>query len=156
MFLLSVGDPYKYHQDVTNAAWKGKSAGGCGNHPETYANNPRFQFKADSDCQMLIELKGPKEFQIGFDVICVIANDAKSPYYFKRKSSGSYRSGFVVKAFELTAGTYDVVPSTFHPGQHHGEAVSFFPMTQIIPHQVSALQNVNLFSPWFTKKNIQQ
>lgn len=65
---------------------------------------------------MLIELKGPKEFQIGFDVICVIANDSKSPKYFKRKGSGSYRSGFVVSTFDLAAGTYDVVPSTFHPG----------------------------------------
>ena len=137
LFLLSIGDPYKYHQDVTNAAWKGKSAGGCGNHPETYANNPRFQFKADSDCQMLIELKGPKEFQIGFDVICVIANDPKSPYYFKRKSSGSYRSGFVVKTFELAAGTYDVVPSTFHPGQ---QSPFFMSYRSSIPFKVSRLQ----------------
>ena len=112
-------------------------AGGCGNHKDTYANNPRFQFRADSDCQMLIELKGPKEFQIGFDVICTGADDAKSPKYFKRKGSGSYRSGFVVMAFELTGGTYDVVPSTFYPGQQS----SFFMKFQAtIPFKVSRLQ----------------
>ena len=86
---------------------------------------------------MLIELKGPKQFQIGFDVICVIANDSKSPYYFKRKSSGSYRSGFVVKAFELAAGTYDVVPSTFHPGQ---ESPFFISFRSSISFKVSRLQ----------------
>ncbi len=135
--LKRIGDPFKYKQEVTNAAWKGKSAGGCANNQATYANNPRFQFKAEFDCQLLVELKAPKEFQIGFDVICVVANDAKSTYYFKRKSSGSYRSGFVVTTMDLAAGTYDIVPSTFYPGQ---EAAFFLTVKSNISFKLARLQ----------------
>lgn len=44
-------------------AWKGKSAGGCGNYPETTVFNPTYQLKIDNeraDNQILIELRGPK------------------------------------------------------------------------------------------------
>ena len=43
--------------------WKGKSAGGCGNYPETACNNPVYQLRLDSktaDNHVLIELRGPK------------------------------------------------------------------------------------------------
>ena len=43
--------------------WKGVTAGGCGNYPETYKNNPLYQFSIDnssSDNYILIELLGPK------------------------------------------------------------------------------------------------
>ena len=135
--LRRIGDPYKYKQEITNASWRGQLAGGCSNNPSTYPNNPRFQFKADSDCQILVELKAPKEFQIGFDILCVIATDPKSPRYFKRKSSGSYRPGFVVLPLDLTAGTYDIVPSTFKPGQ---ESAFFLNVRSNIPIKVSRLQ----------------
>ena len=78
-----------------------------------------------------------KEFQIGFDVVCVIANDPKSPRYFKMKQSGSYRSGFVVNTLDITAGTYDIVPSTFFPGQ---EAAFLMTVRCTIPIKISRLQ----------------
>lgn len=72
--------------------WKGASAGGCGNHPATYPNNPCFQIKLESNHNnntVLIDLKGPKQYQIGFDVQCVITND--TGVNFEKKSSGPYR-----------------------------------------------------------------
>ena len=131
-----IGDPYKYEQKVT-CAWKGSLAGGCANNVGTYMNNPRFQFKVDSECGILVELRGPKEYQIGFDIICVVAGDSKNSRYFKKKNSGPYRSGFVIMTTELTAGTYDVVPSTFYPGQ---EAAFFMTVRCTVPTKVSRLK----------------
>ena len=131
-----IGDPYKHEQKLTSA-WKGALAGGCANNAATYMNNPRFQFKVDSDCGILVELRGPKEYQIGFDVICVVAGDVNSPKYFKKKNSGPYRSGFVISEISLTAGTYDLVPSTFYPGQ---EAAFFMTVRCTLPIKLSRLK----------------
>ena len=135
--LKRIGDPFKYEHKVTNGKWLGQSAGGCMNNRNTYGHNPRYQFKADSDCTIFIELKAPKEYQIGFDVICVVANDPKSPLYFKMKQSGPYRSGFVVNTIDVTAGTYDIVPSTFYPGQ---EAAFLMRIRSTIPVKLSKIQ----------------
>ena len=44
------------------------------------------------------------------------ASDA--PGYFRRKSSGAYRSGFVVLALEsVPRGLYNITPTTYMPGQ---------------------------------------
>ena len=64
-----------------------------------------------------MQLKGPKQYQLGFDLITVSASDTGSQHYFKKKSSGLYRSGFVVVGMEAVAGTYDLVPSTYLPNQ---------------------------------------
>ena len=135
--LKKIGDPFKYQQEITNGCWKGKTAGGCANNKDTYSNNPRYQFTADSDCAVLVELKAPKEFQIGFDIVCVVAGDTKSPRYFKMKQSGLYRSGFVVMTVELTAGTYDVVPSTYYPGK---ESSFFMTVRSTVPIKLSRIQ----------------
>ena len=55
--------------------------------------------------------------QLGFDILTVSAGDRTSEHYFAKKSSGLYRSGFVVLTVEAVAGNYEVVPSTFSPGQ---------------------------------------
>ena len=65
---------------------------------------------------MLLELKGPKDYQLGFEIKTVVANDTSSPLYFRTKPCMLYRSGFYVSTMEMLAGTYDVVPSTFKPG----------------------------------------
>jgi calpain-7 len=49
--------------DQVTGEWKGKSAGGCGNYPDTVVNNPTYQMKLDSktaDNCVLVELRGPK------------------------------------------------------------------------------------------------
>lgn len=116
--LKRIHDPYKSKQEITGS-WKGKSAGGCGNYRDTYQHNPRYQFGVQHETQMLIELKGPKQYQIGFDLVCVFINsDLKSsPKYFKMRPSGAYRTGYVMMVVELLPGTYDIVPTTFRPGQ---------------------------------------
>ena len=118
-FLLKrIQDPYKSKQEITGC-WKEKTAGGCGNYRDTYPNNPRYQFAIERETQLLIELKGPKQYQIGFDLVCVyISSDYKSsPKYFKVKPSGPYRTGYVMMTAELLPGTYDIVPTTYRPGQ---------------------------------------
>lgn len=134
--LRPIGDPYKYKREVTGQ-WKGANAGGCGNNRDTYQNNPRFQFTVDSDSHVLVEMKGPKEFNIGFDIACVIAGDKESPRYFKSKQSGAYRTGFVVLPMEVTAGTYDIVPTTFKPGQ---EGPFFLTVKSSSPFKLGKLQ----------------
>ncbi len=76
--LGKIGDPYKYKREITDGAWKGKTAGGCANNRDTYQNNPRYQFSTETDCQILVELKAAKQLQIGFDTVCVVATDPKS------------------------------------------------------------------------------
>jgi len=49
-------------QQITGE-WKGKTAGGCANYPDTTVLNPTYQIKIDNkntDNQLLIELRGPK------------------------------------------------------------------------------------------------
>ena len=116
--LRRIQDPYKSRQEITGV-WKGKTAGGCGNYRDTYSNNPRYQFSVEYDTHLLIEVKGPKQYQIGFDLVCVFINSElkSSPKYFKTKPSGPYRTGYVMMTTELLPGTYDIVPTTFRPGQ---------------------------------------
>jgi calpain-7 len=114
--LNKILDPFKYKKEL-KGEWKGSSAGGCPNYPETYSSNPKFQLKLDANSRVLIELKGPKQYQVGFDVITVSVFNSESPLYFRKKQSGPYRSGFVVLELELLAGMYNVIPTTFKPGQ---------------------------------------
>lgn len=134
--MRKIGHPYRHKHEVVGH-WTADTAGGCGNYRETYGKNPRYQFKAETDCHVLIELKGPKQFQIGFDLVCVHANNKESHLYFKSKVSGTYRSGFVVLAVELTAGTYDIVPTTFRPGQ---EGPFFLKAESSIPVKLGKLR----------------
>ena len=74
--------------------WIGKTAGGCTNNPSTYTDNPCFQIKIDSNQSnntLLIDLKGPRQYQIGFDVYCMFASDETVKEAFGKKSSGPYR-----------------------------------------------------------------
>jgi len=118
--LKKLVDPYKHRQEITGK-WTAKTAGGCGNYRESYPTNPRYQFTVDRDCHLLVELKGPKQYQIGFDIVLIHNSssevDKTSPKFFKLKQSGPYRSGYVVLTLEVLAGTYDIVPTTFRPGQ---------------------------------------
>ena len=78
---------------IKDGFWKGATAGGCPNHPHTYANNPHYKLTIDgsSNSQLLVELKGPKQYQIGFEVICLSTNENTSIGTFTKKSSGTYK-----------------------------------------------------------------
>jgi len=105
------------HKEELTGKWSASLAGGCANNRDTWPNNPRYQLVLDSPGQLHVQLKGPKQFQLGFDLLTVMANDTTSPHYFKKKSSGVYRSGFIVFTADAVAGTYELIPSTYTPGQ---------------------------------------
>ena len=67
------------------------TAGGCGNHPLTYPNNPRYQLALDTCSDLMVELKGPKQYQLGFDIINSEPGSTETTGSFSRKSSGAYR-----------------------------------------------------------------
>ncbi|KZC04878.1 PREDICTED: calpain-7-like [Dufourea novaeangliae] len=118
--LRKIPNYYEYEKEITDGQWSGITAGGCINHP-TYQNNPRYQLQLESSNNnnyLLIILKGPKQYQIGFDIVSVVLNDSDAPGAFKMKSSGLYRSGFVyLELDDVPAGTYNIIPSTYIPEQ---------------------------------------
>ena len=137
--LKKIVDPYRHRQEVTGK-WAGKTAGGCGNYKDTYPNNPRYQFAVDRDCHLLVELKGPKQFQIGFDIVALHhlnMPDKSNPNFFKLKQSGPYRSGYVVLSVEVLAGSYDIIPTTFRPGQ---ESPFFLTVQSSVPLKLQSVQ----------------
>lgn len=106
-------------QTITHE-WKGQTAGGCQNHQMSYKNNPRYSLSlGPRDSQnLVIELRGPKVYQVGLEIIIVSLDDPTLTAPFVSKTSGSYRSGYcVIDLDNLPAGRYHIIPSTFLPGQ---------------------------------------
>lgn len=103
-----------------NGEWKGPRAGGCQNHPQTYRNNPKYSLKLGPKnlSNLIIELRGPKAYQVGFEIVIVSLDDPTVTASFKSKTTGSYRSGYCVLDLDaMSAGTYHIIPSTYLPGQ---------------------------------------
>uniref|UniRef100_A0A1I8JRA3 Large ribosomal subunit protein bL19m n=1 Tax=Macrostomum lignano TaxID=282301 RepID=A0A1I8JRA3_9PLAT len=98
--------------------WKGASAGGCANHPDSYSRNPCYQVRLDNgyqDNQLLIELRGPRDYFTGFDLTQESGG--------QRFSSGSFRQGYSMLGegpagegrrcvYNIAAGVYNIVPCT--------------------------------------------
>ncbi|XKL65661.1 hypothetical protein PGB90_009081 [Kerria lacca] len=112
---------YKYVEKITDGQWNSSTAGGCRNHLSTYDNNPIYQINLTSnhdDNYLLLDLKGPKQYQLGLEVTIVKIFDEMATAKFKRISSGDYRPGFVVMEInEAQPGLYNIIPSTYHPYQ---------------------------------------
>lgn len=103
-----------------NGEWKGPRAGGCQNHQATYRNNPRYSLKIGPKEQnnLVIELRGPKVYQVGFEIVVVSLDDPNLTAPFVSKVTGNYRSGYcVLDLNDIPAGTYHLIPSTYLPGQ---------------------------------------
>ncbi|VVD05817.1 unnamed protein product [Leptidea sinapis] len=119
-FQMDKIEPYP-HVVTLRGEWSGRSAGGCENHPATYPYNPRFIVRvpdAVSGCELVAELKGPKQYQIGIDARVESLDDPSVTAPFLKESSGAYRSGFVFLILRnLPAGRYILTPSTFYPGE---------------------------------------
>lgn len=113
--------PSKYiGKQTVNGEWKGSRAGGCQNHPATYRNNPRFSLKLGPKdlSNLVIELRGPKVYQVGFEITVASLEDPTITAPFVSKMSGSYRSGYcVLDLNDMPAGQYYIIPSTYLPGQ---------------------------------------
>nr|XP_054767557.1 calpain-7-like [Lytechinus pictus] len=117
--LSKIVDPYKHTKNITGE-WKGKTAGGCANNRESYINNPIYQVCLQDHTRgnsLLIDLKGPKNYHVGFEVICV-SSEGKGGTRFEKKMSGDYRNGFTILELEdIPSGVYNIRPTTFSPGQ---------------------------------------
>ncbi|XP_055694259.1 calpain-7-like [Lutzomyia longipalpis] len=103
-----------------NGAWEGSTAGGCSNYPQTFGKNPKFRLTVGPrpKSTLLIELRAPKIYQVGFEVTTVSCDDPEVTASFIKQGSGVYRSGYCMLELEnLPAGVYTVVPTTFLPGQ---------------------------------------
>ncbi|CAI7935190.1 calpain-7 isoform X1, partial [Podarcis lilfordi] len=126
--------PYTISKRV-NGQWKGQSAGGCGNFRETAKNNPIYQFQLDKAGPLLIELRGPRQYSVGFEVVTVSAVGEQG---FQKKNSGDYRCGFCYLELEcVPAGIYNIIPSTFLPQQ---EGPFFLDFNSVTPLKTSQLQ----------------
>ncbi|TGZ60780.1 hypothetical protein CRM22_008339 [Opisthorchis felineus] len=128
-FVLSkITDPYKVEKQVTGQ-WKGVNAGGCQNHLDTYDRNPCYQINLsnnDVDNQLLVEMRGPKDYAIGCELIKVSATNPDAPNKMERKSSGSYRRGYVaLEQAGLSGGIYNLVVSTYYPNQEGPYILNF-------------------------------
>ncbi|XP_074007108.1 calpain-7 isoform X5 [Numenius arquata] len=121
-----------------NGQWKGHSAGGCGNFRDTYKNNPIYQFQLDKNGPLLIELRGPRQYSVGFELVTVSTVGDPGSYGFQKKSSGDYRCGFCYLEVEnIFAGVYNIIPTTFLPQQ---EGPFFLDFNSVTPIKVSQLQ----------------
>ncbi|CAH4028535.1 unnamed protein product [Pieris brassicae] len=119
-FTMSKIEPYPYKKTI-RGEWSGRTAGGCENHPSTYPNNPKFIVTIPESrvpCNLVAELKGPKQYQMGVDARVESLDDPSVTAPFLKESSGAFRSGFVVLQLRnLPAGRYILTTSTFYPGE---------------------------------------
>ncbi|XP_028163572.1 calpain-7-like isoform X4 [Ostrinia furnacalis] len=119
-FSLNKMEPYRHFKSL-KGDWTARTAGGCENNRQTYPNNPKFVVTVPDTrvpCHVVIELRGPKQYQMGMDVRVESLDDPNVTAPFFKETSGPYRSGFVVLELNnLPAGRYIVTPSTFYAGQ---------------------------------------
>ena len=104
-------------KEEVSGQWKGVTAGGCANYQMTHRNNPKYKLTVGSTPKhrptVAIELRGPKVYQVGFEV-----TQLAGPERMEKTSSGTYRSGYCALEIEhMVPGTYLVMPTTFLPSQ---------------------------------------
>lgn len=93
------------------------TAGGCQNH-KTYKSNPLYKVTLSNEGNLVIELRGPKVFQVGLELTVSSLDDPNITAPFISKTTESFRSGFcVIDLEDLPAGVYLIRPSTYLPNQ---------------------------------------
>ncbi|XP_065834717.1 calpain-7-like [Oscarella lobularis] len=115
--LTPISDPYKHH-DRVKGEWTRETAGGCPNYPATHSKNPSFQINllGKDPCQLRIELRAPKEYSVGFQVIPILSTPTDPS--IGKTSSGAYRYGYtVLEKGNVPPCIFNIIPSTFEPGQ---------------------------------------
>ncbi|XP_070293433.1 calpain-7 [Salvelinus sp. IW2-2015] len=126
------------HTKRINGQWKGPSAGGCGNYKDSYKHNPIYQFNLERPGPMLIELRGSRQYSVGFEMVTVSTVVEPGPAGHPKKNSGDYRCGFCyMEADHVPAGIYNVIPTTFLPKQEGPFFLDFSSATSL---KVSQLQ----------------
>uniref|UniRef100_UPI00358EC8A2 calpain-7 isoform X1 n=1 Tax=Myxine glutinosa TaxID=7769 RepID=UPI00358EC8A2 len=135
--LSKIPHPYPNYQRV-KAEWKGKSAGGCTNYHATYSFNPIYQLRLTRAGPLLIEVRGPRQFSVGFEMVTVSSEGEAGLEPFEKKTSGNYRCGFCYLEVEKApVGVYNVIPTTYLPNQ---EGPFFLDVYTSQPTKVSRLQ----------------
>uniref|UniRef100_A0A3P8XZM0 Calpain catalytic domain-containing protein n=1 Tax=Esox lucius TaxID=8010 RepID=A0A3P8XZM0_ESOLU len=126
------------HTKRINGQWKGPSAGGCGNYKDSYLHNPIYQFNLERPGPLLIELRGSRQYSVGFEMVTVSMVGEPGAAGFSKKNSGDYRCGFCyMEVDHVPAGIYNVIPTTFLPKQ---EGPFFLDFSSATPLKVSHLQ----------------
>ncbi|XP_070768074.1 calpain-7 isoform X3 [Enoplosus armatus] len=121
-----------------NGQWKGLTAGGCGNYKDSYKHNPIYQINLERSGPLLVELRGSRQYSVGFEMVTVSAVGDPGPAAFQKKTSGDYRCGFsCMEVDHVPAGIYNVIPTTFLPKQ---EGPFFLDFASTSPLKVSQLQ----------------
>ncbi|KAK2170660.1 hypothetical protein LSH36_1g05016 [Paralvinella palmiformis] len=140
--MAKISEPYdpKLEKHITGQ-WKGQTAGGCSNYLDTHHNNPIYQLQINNNNannMILIELRGPKEYSVGFSVVTVSENVPDAPGSFKKKTSGDFRRGFCVLELDnVPGGVYNISPCTFYQKQ---EGPFFLDVSSSVPISVKQLQ----------------
>ncbi|CAN9514441.1 unnamed protein product [Ophioblennius macclurei] len=128
-------NPFTQNKRI-NGQWKGASAGGCGNYKDSYKHNPIYQVNLDRSGPLLIELRGSRQYSVGFEVVTVSTVGESGAAH--KRSSGDYRCGFCyMEADHVPAGIYNVIPTTFLPKQEGPFFLDFFSTSAL---KVSQLQ----------------
>ncbi|ROJ29318.1 Calpain-7 [Anabarilius grahami] len=126
------------HTKRINGQWKGASAGGCGNYRDSFKNNPIYQFNLEKTGPLLIELRGSRQYSVGFEVVTVSTAGDSGSLGSQKRGSGDYRCGFCYMEVEnFPAGIYNVIPTTFLPKQ---EGPFFLDFSSVTPLRISQLQ----------------
>lgn len=126
------------HVKRINGQWKGASAGGCGNYKDSYKHNPIYQINLERAGPLLIELRGSRQYSVGFEMVTVSTVSDSGAAGSSKRNSGDYRCGFCYMELEhVPAGIYNVIPTTFLPKQ---EGPFFLDFSTTSPAKVSQLQ----------------
>ncbi|XP_034387042.1 calpain-7-like [Cyclopterus lumpus] len=118
----------------------GPSAGGCGNYKDSYKHNPIYQVNLERPGPLLVELRGSRQYSVGFEVVAVTVSTVgdPGPAAPQKRNSGDYRCGFCyMEADHVPAGLYNVIPTTFLPRQ---EGPFFLDFASTSALKVSLLQ----------------
>ena len=105
-----------------NGAWKGPSAGGCGNY-DSVVDNPRVLLTLEQPTDVQIELSGPERFPLGMELTPLTEGSGGGGGSGGGSSrpvatSGSYRNGFcLLEARAVPSGRYVLTAATFEPKQ---------------------------------------
>lgn len=137
--LKEINNNYQYAQEIVGE-WKEISAGGCQNHPLTYKNNPQYRvtITPHDTSIFIVELRGPKSFQIGMEIVVHSVLDEHVTAPFVSRTTGNYRSGFcVLELFKLPAGVYHVRPSTYLPKLEGPYFIKFKSASKFTVEQIS-------------------
>ncbi|KAF6734025.1 Calpain-7 [Oryzias melastigma] len=132
-----IPNPFTHIKRI-NGQWKGISAGGCGNYKDSYKHNPIYQINMERPGPLLVELRGSRQYSVGFEMVTVSTVGDPGAAAFQKKSSGDYRCGFCYMELEhVPAGIYNVTPTTFLPKQ---EGPFFLDFGSTSPLKVTQLQ----------------